>query len=375
MTTLTPKEVSKLVTDALTIAMCSSGNLKVTPYDGDISYRALEFLEDFEDSAKSKGWTDQNKFERFGGYLILSAKDWFKLCVTKNFSPPTDWKSLKQAFIEHHLPKDRDRYYREQLSKRKQASKEPVSQYIVSKHLLCLEVNPKMTETEVMLYIFEDMLPEIKKELHIKDYQNLQELKDNAERIESAIRIISNQGYPYESTTENDKSIRALVEGFNLLLSRVEDNSVQLQNLNKNRNERNDKFQNRFPPRYSNNVRPNFRNDFSLQYNTNQGNNRNYNPNSYQSNGFNQNIRSNNFRNHPNNYATHQYFYSNNRDTNKTNVKSYYNQKNNRRVSFDTPQQIRNSESFGRSKMPWVWENRSLCKILSKHTTTSKCFQ
>jgi hypothetical protein len=55
MTTLTSKEVSKLVTDALTIAMCSSGNLMVTPYDGDISYRALEFLEDFEDSAKAKG--------------------------------------------------------------------------------------------------------------------------------------------------------------------------------------------------------------------------------------------------------------------------------------------------------------------------------
>jgi hypothetical protein len=135
------------------------------------------------------------------------------------------------------------------------------------------------------------------------------------------------------------------VEGFNLLLSRVEDNSVQLQNLNKNRNERNDKFQNRFPPRYSNNVRPNFRNDFNLQYNANQGNNRNYNPNSYQSNGFNQNLRSNNFRNHPNNYATQQYFHSNNRDMNTTNVKSYYNQGNNRRVSFDTPQQISNSRS------------------------------
>jgi hypothetical protein len=111
MTTLTPKEVSKLATDALTIAMCSSRNLKVTHYDGDISYRAHEFLEDFEDSAKAKGWTDQNKFERFEVYLILSAKDWFKLCVTKNSSPSTDWKSLTQAFVVHHLPKDRDRYY------------------------------------------------------------------------------------------------------------------------------------------------------------------------------------------------------------------------------------------------------------------------
>ncbi len=91
MTTLTPKEVSKLVTDALTIAMSSSGNFKVTPYDGDISYRALEFLEDFEDSAKAKGRSDQNKFERFGGYLILSAKDWFILTREVSQGVDTDF--------------------------------------------------------------------------------------------------------------------------------------------------------------------------------------------------------------------------------------------------------------------------------------------
>jgi hypothetical protein len=53
MTTLTPKEFSKLVTDALTIAMSTSGNLKLTPYDGDISYRALEFIDDYEVCAKT----------------------------------------------------------------------------------------------------------------------------------------------------------------------------------------------------------------------------------------------------------------------------------------------------------------------------------
>jgi hypothetical protein len=195
MTSFTPKEVSKLVKDALTIAMSSSGNVKVTPYDGDISSRDLEFLEDFEGSAKAKGWTDQNKFERFGGYLIFSAKDWFKLSATKNSSPSTDWKSMRQVFIEHHLPEDRDRYYREQLSKRKQASKELVSHYIVSKHLLCQEVNPKMTESEIMLYIFEDMLPGFKKVLYIKDYQDLHELKDYTKRIENAMRIMPNLGF------------------------------------------------------------------------------------------------------------------------------------------------------------------------------------
>jgi hypothetical protein len=133
MTTLTSKDVSKLVIDALSIALNSGGNLNVIPYDGDISYKALEFLEDFEDCAKSKGWTDKNKFDRFGCYLKCSAKEWFKLNVIKNPFTPSDWNSLKKAFIEHHLPKDRNRYYIEQLRKRKQASKEPVSIFCASK--------------------------------------------------------------------------------------------------------------------------------------------------------------------------------------------------------------------------------------------------
>jgi hypothetical protein len=83
MTTLSPKSVRKLVIDALTIAMSSSGNLKLTPYDCYISYRALEFIEDYEVYAKTKGWTDANKFELFGAYLTSSTKDWYKLAVKK----------------------------------------------------------------------------------------------------------------------------------------------------------------------------------------------------------------------------------------------------------------------------------------------------
>ncbi len=164
------------------------------------------------------------------------------------------------------MPKDRDRYYREQLSRHKQASKEPVSQYIVSKQLLCLEVNPPMTEEELMLHIFEDMLPAIKKELYIKEFSNLNELKDNAERVESALKIMPNQGFAHERNAEGDKSIKALIEGLNLLLNKVEENTVQLNNLSKNRS---DRMQYRFPPKYTNHIKPNFSTNFNHRINPN----------------------------------------------------------------------------------------------------------
>jgi hypothetical protein len=91
MTTLTSKWVSKLVIDTLAVALNFGCNLKVIPYDGNIGYKALVFLEDLEDCAKSKGWTDDNKFYRFGCYLKCSAREWFKLNVTKNPSPPYNW--------------------------------------------------------------------------------------------------------------------------------------------------------------------------------------------------------------------------------------------------------------------------------------------
>jgi hypothetical protein len=83
MTTLISIKVSKLVIDALLVALNSDSNLKVIPYDGDISYKVLKFLESFENCTKTKGWTDDNKFDRFECYLKSSAKEWFKLKIIK----------------------------------------------------------------------------------------------------------------------------------------------------------------------------------------------------------------------------------------------------------------------------------------------------
>jgi hypothetical protein len=41
MATLTNSEISEIVNEALTIAMTSSGNFKINPYNGDINYKAF----------------------------------------------------------------------------------------------------------------------------------------------------------------------------------------------------------------------------------------------------------------------------------------------------------------------------------------------
>jgi hypothetical protein len=70
------------------------------------------------------------------------------------------------------------------LSKRKQASKEPVSHQIVSSDLLCLEVNPSISEKEIVLNIFEDMLPNEKQFfMKIKPYDRVLILSNTVKPI------------------------------------------------------------------------------------------------------------------------------------------------------------------------------------------------
>jgi hypothetical protein len=106
------------------------------------------------------------------------------------------------------LPTDKNGYFKEQLNKRRQGDKELVSQYIVSKLLLCLDVNPHMTEKEIMFYILEGLILELQRELYLKD---LQELKGFAVRVETALKCDNKSNY--ENGIINNESIETLDQG------------------------------------------------------------------------------------------------------------------------------------------------------------------
>src|SRR5689334_5129056 len=135
---ITMQDIADLVTDSVTNVLNTSGNLRINSYDGNFSYKALEFKE-FEENARAKSWSDKNKYDRFGTYVSAAAKDWYRLEMY-NMTLPADWDDLKKSFIDYFLPKDKTRYYREQLNRRKQSSKEPVNEYILSKRLKCLKM-------------------------------------------------------------------------------------------------------------------------------------------------------------------------------------------------------------------------------------------
>ena len=105
-TQISVQEFAKMVTDSVTNVLNTGGSLRINCYDGDFSYKALEFIEEFEENARAKNWTDQNKYGRFGTYLSNSAKEWYRLEMYKSRTPPGNWPDLKKAFIANFLTKD-----------------------------------------------------------------------------------------------------------------------------------------------------------------------------------------------------------------------------------------------------------------------------
>jgi hypothetical protein len=286
MTSLKTAEIDEIVSEALNIAMTSCSNLKVITYDGTIGYKALEFIDDFELHAKTKGWSDLNKLYLFRSYLTNCAKDWYKLVVDRSASPPTDWENLKKLFLDFHLPKDKNRYFKEQLNKRRQGKEEPVSHYIVSKHLLCLDVDPHMSEKEIMFYILEGLIPELKRELYLRDFKNLKEMKDLAIRVETALKF--NQTLEYKNIG-NDESMNTLVEHLNKLLNKVGENTTQLNDLSNERNFGIDCSENTSQTRFLNNVSRSFNNNHKPRFNIEGSSDPQLNSGGNRKLGFNQN--------------------------------------------------------------------------------------
>jgi hypothetical protein len=185
---VTLDDVPRVVSDAVTGGLGTVGGLKIDKYDGRISWDTIEWLDEYVDLTTVKNWTDTNRFRNFGHFLTKDAKNWHRLYVTKSATPPTDWNELRDAFLDYHVPKDKDTYLREQMMSRRQRFDEDVVKYITHKHLLCVEMNPAMPFKEMLSYIVDGMSPQIKATIMHKENPNILKLQENARNIEEGLK-------------------------------------------------------------------------------------------------------------------------------------------------------------------------------------------
>ena len=224
---LTIADLERVVSDQLTSSLGTVGTLRIDKYDGEISWRCVEWINDFEETTKIKGWTDANRVDRFGGSLEKDAKNWYKLYVAGTDPPINNWNTLKDLFITYHLPKDRESYVREQMKTRKQRPNEEVSKYITHKLLLCREVNPNMQFEQIRREIFDGLSPNIRATIIHKDNPNIDRLLENARNIEEGLRSLPNHTMDNrvsERLEVTEKNVLSLCENMSKILTKLTEN-------------------------------------------------------------------------------------------------------------------------------------------------------
>jgi hypothetical protein len=214
---LTPEQIRRSVSDALTSCIGYSTRNEIEQFDGEKSLNAKVWLKDFKLWSKARGYNDDKRFECFELFLKDHAKVWFDYVMNKRPNPPTDWFELEQEFLRKFLPSDQKKELRKIMEKRKQCN-EYVDQYLTHKHVLCLDYKPNMKFDELNNYLIEGLHDDIKAPLVASDPASLQELVNNANKIEEGLKLANKLTYNCNITHSN---IEKTIEEIKDLISKL----------------------------------------------------------------------------------------------------------------------------------------------------------
>ena len=244
---ITLADVRRTVCDAVAGSLAVNTGFRIEKYFGDISADAEEWIDNYEDTTTLKGWDDAQRFKNFNQFLERDAKNWYKLYVKKAANPPADWAALRQAFIDYHVPPDREKELRDKMVNKKQGT-DDVVKYITEKRLLCLDLNPAMGFDEMKKHIIDGMHPEIKVTITHKVNNNMANLLENAKNIEKGLKASDKWNSINQPINQNDaliaKTLSTVSSALEKLLITQEETKEKLQDI-----ERQNRRENRERPR------------------------------------------------------------------------------------------------------------------------------
>ena len=185
-------------------------DLKIPPFDGEESYKVIDFIEEYEERDRCNDWSNSDLFNHFALYLTGNAKSWHKLTMQANDSPPTTWCSLKELFIQQYMPKDKKRYFRTLIQERKQKYSESVLQYIIDIRSLCYQMDDETSESDIIDHLFDGLLPSFKREFELNKCQTIDEFTEFARKIEQANSHYSVRKTENKQETKFNEELEAL---------------------------------------------------------------------------------------------------------------------------------------------------------------------
>lgn len=253
---------------------------------------ATAWLDEFESEADACGWTSpEMKLQKVSIYLRDSARDWFK---ANTF---TDWNNFKIQFRAHYMPSSYDFDLKKKLFQTKQSAFEPIVNFVDRKQKYCRNCHINAPEEQIEI-ILSTMLSEIASRLRPFNIATIEDLISKAKRVEDDLRqnpelALSAAEIPpktqnyeknallekalktlesFEKTMKNAGQVRERTENGRPFCTycRIVGHSFQncnyrrrdhQRNINFNRNNNYNVWQNRNPPNFNarlNNQRGNF---------------------------------------------------------------------------------------------------------------------
>jgi hypothetical protein len=165
MTSLCVSDIRDIVKDAIRLSMTSSSHLRLEPFTGRDNRELVKWLREFEYHAEANNWDDATKLRKFPIHLRDYGLLWFDQNVKRSSTPPTTWRELKSLILDDLLSTDHRSYLHTEIRRRKQAPNESVYNYILVKRDLCLELDDRMSDSDLIEYLFQGLKPEIAKML------------------------------------------------------------------------------------------------------------------------------------------------------------------------------------------------------------------
>ena len=243
---ITLADVRRTVCDAVAGSLAVNTGFRIEKYFGDISAEAEEWIDNYEDTTTLKGWDDSQRFKNFNQFLEGDAKNWYKLYVKKATNPPADWAALRTAFIDYHVPQDREKELRDKMVNKQQGT-DDVAKYITEKRLLCIALNPAMSFDEMKKHIIDGMHPEIKVTIIHKVNNNMAALEENAKNIEKGLKASDKWNHHIQQPSNQSdpliaKTLTTMSSALEKLLITQEETKERLHELERqNRSENRDR--------------------------------------------------------------------------------------------------------------------------------------
>lgn len=139
-------------------------------FNGDRT-QALPWIRKYEEVMSINGYQDDQKIIRAAAYLTDEAHNWYEF--SKSRKRFVDWNAFRKYFLSHFCDANTKSKLLNDLEKTRQKNDEHPSAYMMRIVDLCLLVDPKMTDREMIRRIAKGLQPEIENQLNANKFEDL----------------------------------------------------------------------------------------------------------------------------------------------------------------------------------------------------------